>query len=188
MNETTSNHPLNIGCIVVLVGVPGAGKSAWAAHHGKGAVHVSQDGLIDAITPHGFEYVYRSVYSQAEDCIARAALRAGHTVIVDRTNRTRVHRERWVRIAREEMCPAIALVFKTGNDLCRVRNSQRAGARRLSEERMQRMLDAFEPVSAGEGFYSVHSDNGTGEGIRLEDILPETGTKGQVYEHCNQAR
>ncbi len=188
MNETVSNHPLNICCLVVLVGAPGAGKSTWAANNGKGAVHVSQDGLIDAITPLGFEHVYRGVYSQAEEAIARAALQAGHTVIVDRTNRTRAHRKRWLNIARDAACPAVALVFTTHRDLCNIRNSQRIGARRLSEDRMRRMLEAFEPVSSEEGFYSIHSDSGTGEGIRLRDILPKTGSEQQVYEHYNQAR
>ena len=68
--------------------------------NGRGAVHVSQDGLIDAITPDGFDHVYRPVYREAEDAVARAALQAGHTVIVDRTNRTRAHRERWLHISR----------------------------------------------------------------------------------------
>src|SRR5579859_6358021 len=87
--------------LIVLVGPPGSGKSTWAHQNRDGAVHVSQDDLIDAITPGGFDHIYRPVYREAEDAIARAALRRGHTVIVDRTNRTRAHRERWLRMARE---------------------------------------------------------------------------------------
>src|SRR6202022_3451153 len=100
----------------------------WARQNRHGVVDVSQDDLIDAITPGGFDHQYRPVYRQAEDAIARAALRAGHTVIVDRTNRTRAHRERWLRLAREEDCGAIALVMSTSEALCRERNSRRDGA------------------------------------------------------------
>lgn len=151
-------------------------------------MHISQDGLIDAITPNGFEHVYRGVYAAAEEAIAHAALRASHTVIVDRTNRTRANRERWLRIARAESAPAIALVMKTSTDLCHKRNAQRMGPRRLSEERMRGMLTALETVSLDEGFFSIHSDSGVGEGIRLEDILPTEGQEQGFHEHFNQAR
>src|SRR5512142_3094828 len=104
-----ANPPHRIACLVVLVGPPASGKSTWARRNGRGTVHVSQDDLIDAITPDGFEHIYRPVYRDAEDAVARAALDAGHTVIVDRTNRTRVHRERWLAIARDAGCPAVAV-------------------------------------------------------------------------------
>jgi hypothetical protein len=88
LRDMPCNAPIGNPVLIVLVGHPASGKSTWAQQNGAGAVHVSQDGLIDAITPDGFEHVYRSIYTAAEDAIARAALSAGHTVIVDRTNRT----------------------------------------------------------------------------------------------------
>jgi predicted kinase len=188
MKEIPPNFPLNTRCLIVLIGAPGSGKSTWARRNGKGAVHVSQDGLIDAITPDGFDHVYQTIYYQAEEAIARAALRAGHTVIVDRTNRTRAHRQRWLRLAQEESCPAIAVVMTTSETSCRARNLQRVGPRRLSEERMQRMFAARETVSHDEGFWAIHLENGTGEGIRLEDILRGTREERLLHEHCNQTR
>jgi predicted kinase len=162
--------------LIVLVGPPGSGKSTWARRNGRGAVHVSQDDLIDAITPGGFDPVYCSVYHAAEDAVARAALGAGHTVIVDRTNRTREHRKRWLQIAQEASCPAVAVVMTTSEALCRRRNSERVGARRVSDERMDRMLAAFEPVTADEGFVS---------------IIEEAGFQEKEYaahEYCHQTR
>ena len=151
----TGNPPLGVGCLIVLVGPPGSGKSTWARENGAGAVHVSQDGLIDAITPDGFEHVYRPIYAAAEEAVARAALEFGHTVIVDRTNRTRAHRLRWLAVAREAARPAVAVAMMASDQLCRERNRRREGPRRLSEERMDRMLSAFEPVSREEGFAAI---------------------------------
>ncbi len=162
-----TNSPRFDACLVVLVGPPGAGKTTWARRQGRGAVHVSQDDLIDAITPDGFNHVYSPVYREAEDAVARAALTAGHTVIVDRTNRTRAHRERWLRIATETGCPAIAVVMTTPEALCRERNAERVGARRVSDKRIKRMFAALEPIRSDERFALVHY----GDSISLEEIL-----------------
>ena len=143
------------GALIVLVGPPGSGKTTWARLRGQGMVHVSQDALIAAITPHGFDHTWRPVYHAAEDAVARAALAAGHTVLIDRTNRTREHRARWLRIAREAGRPAIAIVMSTPFDLCRERNARRDAAARLTDERMERMLAAFEPVTEDEGFAAI---------------------------------
>jgi predicted kinase len=169
---TAPNPPLGIPCLIVLVGPPGSGKTAWAERNGRGAVHVSQDGLIDAITPSGFDHAYRPVYGQAEEAVAQAGLRAGHTVIVDRTNRTRLHRERWLRIARTALCSAIAVVMTTPEALCRERNARRNDGSRLSADRMDRMFAAFEPISLDEGFDAILEVR-DGDDVSLETVLGE---------------
>lgn len=183
----TVNPALAIPCLVVLVGPPGSGKTTWARNNGRGAVHVSQDGLIDAITPDGFEHVYRQVYGAAEEAVARTALEQGHTVIVDRTNRTRGHRERWVRIAGEFRHPAVAVEMTTAPEVCRYRNHARVPRSRLTEDRMERMLAAMERVRRDEGFVAVYS----GDTVTLDDILcalraPQE--EGKIHEHCDKTR
>jgi protein phosphatase len=178
----TENPPLYVACLVALVGPPGSGKTTWALRNGRGAIHISQDGLIGAITPDGFERPYRPVYFAAEDAIARAGLRDGHTVIVDRTNRTREHRERWLKIAREERCPAVAVEMTTPEAVCRERNAFRGAHNRVTEERMTRMLAALEPVTAHEGFAAVYHYNGEMEATSLAEILsPYLMKRGAVF-------
>lgn len=176
-----ANSPLAVPCLILLVGPPGSGKSTWAKQNGHGAAHVSQDDLIDAISPDVFAHVYRTIYAGAEDAVARAALEHGHTVIVERTNRTRAHRRRWLAIAREADCPAIAVVMGAFFPLCRERNRNRED-RRLTEERMDRMIAAFEPVRPEEGFAAMFDDSAT-----ISEIL-EKPRKEAIHEYCDQAR
>ena len=177
-----ANPPLAVPCLVVLVGPPGSGKSTWAKQNGRGAVHVSQDDLIDAISPDGFEHVYRPIYTAAEDAAARVALRHGHAVIVDRTNRTREHRRRWLAIASEADCPVVAVTMRASFALCRERNRRRRDKRRLTEERMDRMIAAFEPVEMDEGFTAMFDDSAT-----ISEILGSL-QKEAIDEYCHQAR
>jgi protein phosphatase len=177
-----ANPPLAVPCLIVLVGPPGSGKSTWAKQNGCGAVHISQDDLIDAISPDGFEHVYRPIYAAVEDAAARTALERGHTVIVDRTNRTRAHRCRWLAIASEVDHPAIAVIMRASFPLCRERNRCRRDKRRLSEERIDRMIAAFEPVQADEGFTAVFDDSAT-----ISEILKSL-QKEAIHEYCDEAR
>jgi len=178
-----SNHILGRPCLIVLVGPPGSGKSEWARRNGAGTVIVSQDDLIDAITPDGFDYAFRPVYTAAENAVGRAGVAAGFTVIVDRTNRTRALRERWIRIAREAGCPAVAVEMTAGAELCRARNRARSGPRRVSDERMDRMLAVMEPVSGDEGFAAVFRDDEASlQGI-LECLRGGAGKGGHEYSY-----
>ena len=61
------NPPLEVACLVVLVGPPSAGKSTWAKQNGRDAVHVAQDDLIDPLPRSSFGKTARlSLDSQSE--------------------------------------------------------------------------------------------------------------------------
>lgn len=146
-------------CLIVLVGPPGSGKSTWTRRNCTGAVVVSQDDIIEAITPDGFEPALRPVYAAAEEAIARVALLRGHNVIVDRTNRTRALRERWICIADATSSAPVAVLMSASPDVCIRRNRDRIGWRRVSEPRVERMLAAMEVPTLDEGFCVVVRDD-----------------------------
>ena len=153
------SHLVRGPILILLVGVPGSGKSTWAYRNAQSAIVVSQDDLIDAITPSGFDHSVRPIYAAAEDAIARSALSAARAVIIDRTNRTRSLRQRWIAIAREACCPVVALVMCADLETCRDRNHSRSGPRRVCEARMERMIAVFETPKPDEGFDAVLDDN-----------------------------
>jgi len=76
-------------------------------------------------------------------------------VIVDRTNRTRALRKRWIAIARETMCKVIAIVMSADAETCRTRNRARSGPRFVTEERMRRMIAVLEAPELDEGFDAI---------------------------------
>ncbi len=142
-----------------MVGIPGSGKSTWAYRNAHNdAIVVSQDDLIDAITPSGFVYSARPIYAAAEEAIAKTALRAGRVVIVDRTNRTRALRKRWIAIAQEAQCAVVAVMMSADVETCRSRNHARSGSQRVCKERMERMIRVFEPPDLEEGFDAIVDD------------------------------
>jgi hypothetical protein len=92
-----------------------------------------------------------------------------------------------LKIAREMQCPAAAVVMTTPEAICRQRNADRAAGSRLSEERMDRMFAALEPVGADEGFQQIY-DGGTitlGEIVAQQNIHREEEVS---HEHSHQAR
>jgi len=157
--------------LILLVGVPGSGKSTWAYRNAQSAIMVSQDDLIDAITPSGFDGSARPIYAAAEESIARSALSAGRTVIVDRTNRTRTLRQRWIAIAREARRPVVAIAMCADLETCRSRNRSRSGLRRVCETRMERMIEAFEAPDAEEGLDAILDDYGFSTVLDVMKVL-----------------
>ena len=95
---------------------------------------------------------------------------------------TAIPLSRTARIAREADCPAIAVVMLASFPLCRERNRSRQDGWRLTEERMDRMIGAFEPVRRNEGFTAMFGDSASLCQV-LESLRKET-----IHEYCDQAR
>src|SRR5437879_9399465 len=143
---------------VVLIGVSGSGKSAFARKHFKATEILSSDycrGVVSddensqAATKDAFEVLH---------FIARKRLAAGRLTVVDATNVQAESRKPLVEIAREFHCLPVAIVLDLPERLAHERNRTRADREfgphviRQQTQQLRRSLRGLER----EGFRHVH--------------------------------
>src|SRR5215470_11071615 len=108
---------------VVLVGLPGSGKSTFfrqrfAATH----VHVSRDNFRNARNP-----------SRRQAALIEEALMAGRDVVVDNTNLRISDRAAITEVARRHGAEVVAYFFEPDVAACRARNRGREGRARVPD-------------------------------------------------------
>lgn len=112
-------------CVVALIGASGSGKSTFSKKHFKPTEilssgyfrgMVSDDENDQSATAAAFDSLYY---------IANKRLDAAKLVVVDATNVQRNARESVVRLAREQNCFPVAIVFDFPEELCHERNRNR---------------------------------------------------------------
>jgi protein phosphatase len=133
-------------CLVLLIGLSGAGKSTFAARHFRTTEIVSSDTCRALVrddeadqraTPDAFEVVH---------LLARLRLRARRTTVVDATNLKRADRSHLLKLAGDAGLPAAAIVLDVPRTLCHERNQRRPGRNfgpevlELQEARLQSEL------------------------------------------------
>lgn len=138
--------------LVVAVGLPGSGKSAYFAAVGANAV--SSDTIrLWLADDAGAQSVNGRVFALAR-YVVRERLELGRPVTyVDATNLTRRERRVWIEMGRAMGCRVEALWFDVPYAVCRVRNGARG--RVVPEHAMELMAARFVPPSVEEGFDGV---------------------------------
>jgi predicted kinase len=138
--------------IILLVGLPGSGKSSWAAHHGIPVLSSDQirQLVLDDVTDQRFN---RRIF-QVLRYLLKQRLEAGRPVTcVDATHLTRSERRPYLAIAEIYGGYVDAIFFDMPLNLCKTRNQNRA--RVVPEDVMDRMAARMTPPDPQEGFRRV---------------------------------
>jgi predicted kinase len=135
--------------LVVLVGIPGSGKSTWAAEQGMPVL--SSDEIRRLITGDAANQSVNRLVFQTMRRMLGAMRDAGvGGVIVDSTALTRKERRTWLRWAELHGCDAEAVFFDVPREVCEARNSARE--RVVPADAMERLFNRLEPPRLEEGF------------------------------------
>lgn len=127
---------------VILVGLPGAGKSTFVRTHYPAHVHVSKDNF-----PPGA----RDKQAR-QDAMLRAALRNGQSVVVDNTNVSVADRAAIIAIAREFGARVVGIYIDATVREAIARNESRQGRARVPKVAIFTAAKRLVPPVQEEGF------------------------------------
>jgi predicted kinase len=144
--------------LVVLVGLPGAGKSTlYSARYASTHALVSKDRLRNHRRPAARQRVL------VEEALAR-----GRSVVVDNTNVRRADRRELVALARAHGARATAVLLLAPVAECCARNASRVGRARVPDVAIFAAARRFEPLAADEGFAAVFHARLDERGLTVE--------------------
>jgi predicted kinase len=131
---------------VILVGLPGAGKTTFARQRYPSHDHISKDTLPG------------SGNKQAkQDAALRRALAAGRSVIVDNTNVTPAERAAVIAIAREFDARVVGYYIEASTREAIARNEQRTGRAKVPKVAIFTCAKRLVPPALTEGFDELHT-------------------------------
>jgi predicted kinase len=137
---------------VVLVGLPGSGKSTWLLSHG--IVAISSDRIRELLADDPTDQTIHARVFLTMRYLLRHRLAIGRPVTyLDATHLTPAERRPYIQIAQWYGCDAEALFFDVPLAVCRERNQRRD--RVVPDEALERMAAKLTPPATSEGFTQV---------------------------------
>ena len=137
--------------MVILIGLPGSGKSTWAAGR-KGVVSSDEIRRLLVDDP-GDQSVQRVIFAVLRAIVRRRLELARPVTYVDATNLTPRERRPYIQLARMYGAASEAVFFNTPLAVCSERN--RARARVVPDEVMLRFAAKLIPPRTEEGFARI---------------------------------
>jgi len=138
--------------LIVLVGLPGAGKSTYVERRGLPALSSDEVRRLLADDP-ADQSIHAKVFATLR-YLARQRLGVGRPVTyIDATHLTRRERKPWIQMAAEYGCEVEAIFFDVPVEVCRERN--RGRERVVPDEAMERMAAKLQPPKEEEGFSKI---------------------------------
>lgn len=154
--QTSTNKPT----FTMLVGLPGSGKSTYAAEqHEKYGVHVCSSDAIrkelagDENSQENNEDVFKLLHKRVKEY-----LKNGESVIYDATNVKSKRRRAFLKELKYIPCEKVCIIFRTPYDICVANQTNRD--RKVPEEVIRGMYMKWDTPYWFEGWDNIYIKNG----------------------------